>query len=147
MTCIRPATLKDLTALVALENECFDSDKISKKIFRRYLTKTTIKFFIAEYQHNIAGYAILFFRKNSKKARLYSIAIGKKYRQYNIATALCQHFEKVALKQKCHTLVLEVRPDNIAALRFYEKQQYEKFGTYLQFYQDGTAAIRMRKKL
>ncbi|MGB5741739.1 MAG: ribosomal-protein-alanine acetyltransferase, partial [Sedimenticolaceae bacterium] len=39
MVDIRPATLSDLTALLGLENSCFDDDRISRRQFRHLLSK------------------------------------------------------------------------------------------------------------
>lgn len=142
---IRYATSDDLMPLVILENECFICDKISKQRFRQLLKKPSVTLLIAEYKKKIAGYALIFFRKNSKIARLYSLAVEKDYRQHGIATTLCHEIEKEILKHHCQTLMLEVRPDNIPAIQFYKKNHYEIVGTYHQFYEDGTDAIRMRK--
>jgi ribosomal protein S18 acetylase RimI-like enzyme len=42
---------------------------------------------------------------------------------------------------------LEVRVDNVAAIRLYERRGYEVVGVTDDFYEDGSDALRMRKRL
>jgi ribosomal protein S18 acetylase RimI-like enzyme len=55
--------------------------------------------------------------------------------------------ESSVLRFHCHEIRLEVRKDNHRAIKFYEKNGYESFGEYKNFYEDGADALRMRKML
>lgn len=144
---IRKALLSDLKALITLENTIFTTDRMSPKSIRDALKKSSAEILIAELNNEIIGAAILFFRKNSKKARIYSIAVYPAHHGQGIALDLHNAIEKVATQRGCNQLILEVRIDNPRAIQFYKKLSYETYGNYPEFYEDGTDAKRMRKVL
>ncbi|MGB3840666.1 MAG: GNAT family N-acetyltransferase, partial [Rhodanobacter sp.] len=47
----------------------------------------------------------------------------------------------------CDRLRLEVRPDNAAAIRLYERAGFRRFGAYRRYYEDGTDAWRYEQAL
>jgi ribosomal protein S18 acetylase RimI-like enzyme len=147
MNHIRTAALTDVDPLVTLENQCFETDKISRARFFILLKKKSITTLVSEYQNRIVGYAMIFFRKNSKKARIYSLAVDPLHRNKHIATDLHHAIEKATLERQGDTLRLEVHPNNVSAIQFYKKHHYKIIGTYSTFYEDGSDAIRMEKKL
>lgn len=140
------ATLQDVEKLVRLEDICFLTDRLSASQFKRFIRSPTACVLAAKNDEAIAG-AILLFRKNSKIARLYSLAVDPSYQKQGIAQAIHHRLEEECVKRRCTELRLEVRPDNHAAIRFYEKNQFEVFGEYKNFYEDQTHALRMRKSL
>ena len=144
---IRKATIADLDSLLILENECFTSDRISRASYRNLLLKQTAEILIATHQQKTIGCAILLFRKQSKKARLYSLAVDKAFRHHGIAIILNEACEKNVRKRSCNKIVLEVRPDNQPAIRFYQKQNYVLSEKFPNFYEDGSEAFRMVKNL
>ncbi|MEO8401540.1 MAG: N-acetyltransferase [Gammaproteobacteria bacterium] len=147
MTTIRQATLNDLDQLVALENQCFAADKMSRQNFRDLLTKQSAIITLATKDNNLIGSAVVLFRKNSHQARMYSLAVSPVFRKRGTAHQLCIHIEKSALARGCDTMILEVRVNNLPAIHFYQKNGYEKFAIYSKFYEDGTDALRMKKLL
>lgn len=144
---IRPATLSDLDQLIDLENQCFVTDKMSQRNYRELLKKQSANIEVAIQDNDIIASAILLFRKNSRQARIYSIAVMEAFRGQGIAKQLCDILEKNARLRDCNEIILEVRPDNQAAIQFYQKNLYTVFGEYPQFYEDGANALRMRKEL
>jgi ribosomal protein S18 acetylase RimI-like enzyme len=144
---IRKATQDDLDQLVNLENQCFTSDKMSRRSYQTLLKKSSADIIIAELNHIIIASATIFYRKNSLTARLYSIAVDNHYRKHGIAAVLCDRVEQLAKQHGCNCITLEVRVDNQPAIQFYKKHLYETFGMYEQFYEDGTDAMRMKKIL
>jgi ribosomal protein S18 acetylase RimI-like enzyme len=144
---IRNALPTDLDQLVLLENACFTSDKMSRQSYRTLLKKKSAAIIVGEVDNIMIASATLFFRKNSTKARLYSIAVHPTYRKFGIAATLCQQLEKVAQQHSCHSILLEVRTDNTNAIQFYEKNGYKVFDTYTAFYEDGLDALRMQKQI
>lgn len=144
---LRQATPNDLDQLITLEKACFESDRMSRESYRSLLKKNTSFILIAETDQSLIGSSVTFLRKNSKKARLYSLCVLSEHRQQRIAAQLITAIEKILTKKGCHLLTLEVRIDNLPAIRFYQKQGYDTFGTSTHFYEDGTDALRMRKQL
>jgi ribosomal-protein-alanine acetyltransferase len=142
---LRHATANDLDDLVNLENTCFTSDKIPRRNFRDLLAKSTVDILIAEIDNKIIGCTIIFYRNNSFKARIYSLAVHPLHRRFGIAYRLLKQAEELALKRHCTLIVLEVRTDNHPAISFYQKNGYEAFSRYANFYEDGADALRMKK--
>jgi len=142
----RLAKPHDLDGLVDLENECFTSDKMQRRHYRELLKKNSAQIIIAEHLNKIIGCAVILFRKNSSRARIYSLAVHSSYRGSGIAKKISSLIEEETKKRHCSEIVLEVRTNNTAAIRFYQKNGYEIFDTQTKFYEDGTDALRMRKK-
>lgn len=141
------ARLEDIQALVQLEAMCFTSDRLTKIHLKHLIHAKTAHVLVAKIDKILVGSAILLLRKNSTKARIYSLAIDPAYQHQGIAQQLCQKLEKIALKDGRQEIVLEVRNDNKRAIKFYRKQNYHLFGIIPQFYADGSDALRMRKDL
>lgn len=146
---VRPAVISDLDDLVALEDATFDSDRVSRAQFRRHLDSDSARVLVASANHRrFLGNALVFFRKNSKVARLYSIASLPEARGKGVGTALVEAAELVARERQCAALRLEVRTDNHTAMRLYERMGYHRFGAALAaFYEDGSDAFRYEKQL
>src|SRR5262245_4283034 len=73
---IRPARRADLDALVALERQVFDMDRLSRPSLRRLLVSPRARVILAEVEERIAGAAVVLFRPRSTVARLYSIGVA-----------------------------------------------------------------------
>lgn len=147
ITMIRCAALPDLANLIQLEQTSFTTDVISTASLRRLLKVKSAEILVYENENQILGSLILLLRKNSKTARIYSLAVDTQHRQLGIAAKLCEAMEQSVLKRKLDTIILEVHPENLAAIRFYEKHGYNAFGKYYRFYECGSDAIRMKKQL
>jgi [ribosomal protein S18]-alanine N-acetyltransferase len=146
-TAIRPADFSDLHAIEAIENEVFGADRLSRRSLRNFIASPRVALLVAESKGGISGYALLAYRKGSQVARLYSIAIEPGTARRGIGTALVQACIRDALKRGCQKLRLEVRIDNSAAIRFYERLGFEVFGHYADYYEDGAAALRLEVNL
>lgn len=144
---IRRATLADLPALLALERRAFTTDHLSPRQYRHHLTNTTACIFAAVDASGLLGKALVFFRKNTLVARLYSIAVAHEARGRGVGQALMRAAERAAQARGCTRLRLEVRQDNAAAIRLYERIGYRRFGAYSGFYEDGADAWRYEKPL
>lgn len=144
---IEYAALTDLTALTQLEMLCFTTDRLSVKQFKYFIQSPTAAVIIAKVDEQVVAAAVILFRKNSKLARLYSIAVHPEFQQRGIAQQLYHAIENETQKKGYQEIRLEVRKDNVSAIRFYEKNAYQAFGEYEQFYEDKADALRMKKTL
>ena len=144
---ITTATLDDLKALVALENQAFDGDKLTKRRLKHWITAQNAIFVVAKHQQDILGYVLTILHKGSALARLYSLAVSPLARGLGIAAKLIQKCEKSAYKQGRLYLRLEVAENNQAAIGLYRKLGFEEFGFYQDYYHDHQAALRMQKRL
>lgn len=73
---IRQTRLDDLKALVALEQKCFDSRRVSARQFRNLLTRAHAATLVGELEEGIVGDVAVLIRCGTSLARRYSIAVN-----------------------------------------------------------------------
>lgn len=145
---IRDAILDDVPALVELESRCFETDRLSARSFRRFLTKgKAILLADADEGGRITAYALVLLHPNTSLARLYSLAVDPHLRGRGIARALLREAEQRALKRGATRMRLEVHQNNVAAQSLYGKDGYRAFAVYPDYYEDHASAVRMEKHL
>lgn len=145
---VRRAELSDLDDLVALEEQSFAGDRLSRAQYRRHLDSESALVLVASANHRrFLGTAVVFFRKGSQVARLYSIATHAEARGKGVGSALMEAAEQAARRRRCTALRLEVRTDNEGAIRLYERLGYARIGRYAGYYEDGADAWRYEKAL
>ena len=145
---VRRADLSDLDDLVALEQRAFDGDRLSRAQYRRHLDSDSAQVLVASGgRHDFFGSAVLFFRKRSRLARAYSLATRPESRGLGVGAALLQAAAAAARRRGCNRLRLEVRADNTAAIRLYERAGFCRIGTYRRYYEDGADAWRYEHPL
>lgn len=144
---IRRATPADLPALLALERSAFTTDHLSPRQYRRHLDSATALVLAAVDASGLLGKALVFFRRNSDVARLYSIAVADGARGRGIGEALLTAIERAARRRGAARMRLEVRQDNASAMRLYERRGYARFAETPGYYEDGGDAWRYEKGL
>jgi ribosomal protein S18 acetylase RimI-like enzyme len=145
---LRPASLQDLPALVALENQTFSEDRISRRQFRWMLKRGHCALITASTETiGLVGYVLVLFHRGTSLGRIYSLAVDDRMRGQGIARQLMQAAEQAALEHDCLALRLEVRTDNHSAIQLYEKLGYRQFGLYEDYYEDHAPALRLQKRL
>ena len=146
-TNIRRAGPDDVAALHVLEQRCFDADRISVRSFRRFILEKRSDLFLLDVNGILAGYFLLIYRRGTSLARLYSLAVEPAFRKQGIAEGLMQQAEKCAASRNCVLLRLEVRIDNVGAIKLYQKLHYQEFAVKHDFYEDHSDAICMQKQV
>jgi ribosomal protein S18 acetylase RimI-like enzyme len=144
---IRRATLTELPALLALERSAFTTDHLSPRQYRQHLDSPTALVLAAVDETGLLGKAVVFFRRESDLARLYSIAVADGARGRGIGEALLTAVERAARRRGARRMRLEVRQDNAAAMRLYERRGYARFAERPGYYEDGGDAWRYEKEL
>ncbi|ALG66681.1 GNAT family N-acetyltransferase/peptidase C39 family protein [Beggiatoa leptomitoformis] len=144
---IRPAHLDDIDALLVIENECFNTDRLSRRNFRYLLSKAHAHTIVEEEQGVIRGYTMLLLSRGTSMARLYSLAIRPAYQQRGIAKTLFATAEEIALAHDCVSLRLETRGDNIIMQGLVKKNGYKYFDEVSDYYEDHMRALRFEKFL
>ncbi len=145
---VRRADSADLDDLVALEQRAFDGDRMSRAQYRRHLDSDSARILLASTgRHAFSGSLVLFFRKGSAVARVYSLATRPEARGQGIGAALLEAAAVAARRRGCRVLRLEVRTDNAAAIGLYERLGYRRIGSYRHYYQDDADAWRYERTL
>jgi ribosomal protein S18 acetylase RimI-like enzyme len=143
---LRPGHLRDIEALIALENAVFTTDILSRRSFRHFLTSPKSSLIVAEDSGKLAGYALVLYPARSKLARLYSIAVAPHIASRGIGPLLLAAAEAAARRRR-RAMRLEVHEHNTRAIGRYEKSGYRLFGRLHRYYDDGGDALRFEKLL
>ncbi|MBH3462654.1 peptidase C39 family protein [Pseudomonas putida] len=143
----RLATLEDLPALLALENQCFVSDRLNARSLRWMIAHANASLLVAQRDGQLMGYALLLFHRNTSLARLYSIAIAPAARGEGLGARLLERAERCALEHDRAYLRLEVRVDNPRAIALYERHGYRRFAQVEDYYEDHVSALRYEKRI
>ncbi len=144
---IRPAIRADLDALMALEVAAFATDRAERRAIRHAIGSPSISLLVALDGAVLVGAATIERRRGSRRARLSSIAVAPSRAGTGLGRVLLAAAETEALAQDCDRLRLEVREDNGAGIRLYERSGYRRFETVPDYYEDGTTAWRYEKPL
>lgn len=143
----RRARDDDTGALLAVESASFATDRLTRRSLRRLITSPTAACLVAEADGEIAGYALVLFRRGSRFARLYSLAVAPHWRGRGVATGLMDAAEAAARSRGVFRLRLEMHEDNAAAAALYRSRGYRPFDRRADYYSDHAAAMRLEKDL
>lgn len=145
---LRFAHVDDIDQLVALEQQAFMLDRISRRSWRHLEQSRSAILLVADMESAVAGCAVILLRRHSSVARLYSLAVDTNARQAGIGRALTIEASLVAAQRGCAEIRLESRIDNPRAHTLFRSLGFTPFGALLNnYYADGTSAIRFRHKL
>ncbi|MCF5581541.1 GNAT family N-acetyltransferase, partial [Pseudomonas syringae] len=143
----RDAVADDLDALLFLENQCFEGDRLTARSFQWMIRRANACLLVAEHAGQLTGYALVLFHRGTSLGRLYSLAIADSARGQGLGRQLLQRAEQQAVERDCAYLRLEVRPDNAAAIGLYERSGYRRFAQVDDYYQDHAPALRYEKRI
>lgn len=144
---IRPARASDLEALLAIEEEVFTGDRLSRRSIRHHIDNPSASLLVAELDDRIVGYALLFHPRGRRVARLYSLAVSAKFAARGLGRKLLLGVEQRARERGLPMLSLEVREDNLPALKLYQRSGFDAVAKLVNYYQDGAPALRLHKVL
>ena len=144
---IRAVTAADVPALHALEQVCFDGDRLSRRRLRHWVAADNRVFLVAERAGLLLGYILVLLRRGTRLARLYSLAVGPDGRGQGIGRALLAAAEEASSHSGRLFMRLEVAEGNQAAIALYQQQGYRTFGSYPNYYEDDGNALRMQKRI
>lgn len=138
----------DLDALVALERRFFTADhQISRRGFRHFLVSPKSTLIVAEVDAKPAGCVLVNYRRGSRVARLYTIAVDPQFQRRGIARRLLVAAEDDAIRRGRRIMRLEVREDDAGAIALYESSGYRPFGRRRRYYDRRIDALRFDKAL
>ena len=140
---IRPMTAADLPLVADLEQRIF-SDPWPPESFAELLADAQWSALVAESDSGIVGYACVM--TAPPHARLTNIAVVEEQRRKSVAQQLLDHILEIVTGDLCELILLEVRPSNEAAIRFYRKHGFRELfrrpGYYQQPPEDALIMVR-----
>ncbi|HYQ72754.1 MAG TPA: peptidase C39 family protein, partial [Gammaproteobacteria bacterium] len=144
---LRDVEQDDLEALLSLEEAAFDTDRLSRRSFRHWISGGKRAFLVATVDGKLAGYVLVIYHRGTRLARLYSLAIDPRFRGRGIARRLVEAGERAASDSGRFIMRLEVATDNLPAIALYASLGYQTFGSYRDYYDDHGDAARMQKRI
>jgi ribosomal-protein-alanine N-acetyltransferase len=104
-----------------------------------------------EKNSRIIGYAIVLIEPYftgslpNKRAHLINLAVHPDFRKKGLGTDLVEKIIKDMKSAKAHSIYLEVRKSNEAALEFYSKLLFQRIGLIKGFYLNEDAVVMSKK--
>lgn len=130
---IRLMTIDDLDAVIEIEKAAF-SDPFNRELFEKYLSQESFQSWVAIKDDSIVGYST--FVRAADEIDLLNIAVKGSHRQQGIASQIMQKILEVARTKSVRAIFLEVRPSNLAAIKFYDRLGFQKVGVRRKYYRD-----------
>lgn len=144
---VRPGEIGDLEAVLALECAAFESDRLSHRALRRFLTAERRPLIVARASGRLIGYILVSLPGRSRVARVYSLAVEAGAGRRGVGGELLRAAERYARAHGRVAIRLEARYDNEGAIALYRKHGYQPFGHCPGYYADGAEALRFEKSL
>jgi ribosomal-protein-alanine N-acetyltransferase len=144
---IRQAEPRDIRSIARLQTRVFGRDAIPSRSLRYHIHKRQNPSFVMEYQGEVIANALLCSAREKDTARLYSLAVAQDHAGRGLGRALLVHVLHHALASGRKRAHLEVRADNRAAIRLYERLGFKQDCLLPEFYSDGAPAYRMSADL
>lgn len=133
---IETASIKLLDKLFKIEEQCFDQEAFTKRQIAYLLSNYNTIALSARADSEIAGFIIgqIEIENDTLFGHIITINVVPAFRKKGIGSKMLQEIETI-LKQKgiseCH---LEVREDNLPALKLYQNNGYQKIGRLEKYY-------------
>lgn len=145
---IKHASLEDLETLYKIEKECFTYEAFSKKQIAYLLKSSDVVSLIAQVDGEIAGFITGLIEQHGPRiGHIYTIDVASKYRRIGAGLKLLEEIEQNFIKKGAEACFLEVRINNLAARKLYQKHGYTEVGKLNNYYARGIHGIRLKKKV
>ena len=133
---IEDASIRHLDRLYEIEMECFEREAFTKQQIAHLLTDYNSVSLVAKVNGEIVGFIIgmIYLERNSLTGHILTIDISLIHRRKGSAQKLLREIEKIFTEKGVKACRLEVREDNIAALRLYQKFGYKKVAKLKNYY-------------
>ncbi|MER7505674.1 ribosomal protein S18-alanine N-acetyltransferase [Nonomuraea pusilla] len=140
-------TEADLPEVMAIERAMFPLDAWSEGMMRGELADQprTRHYVVAVADGRIVAYAGL--ACAADQADVQTIAVLREHQGTGVGGAMLTELLAEARRRGAREIFLEVRADNAQARGVYQHFGFEEIGIRRRYYDDGTDAIMMRRKL
>ncbi len=132
----------DIPAVHAIETSIFMTDPWSVEQFWSELSQPTRRYFVAEIDGVIVGYAGSFVL--TPEADVQTVGVAADQRGRGIGALLLTTLIEQAIQAQAAQLILEVRSDNGAAIAMYQRFGFERISSRPNYYAPDVDALIMR---
>lgn len=142
---IRDALKSDIQALLNIENDVFHTEAWSHDVFESEfaLLGTTRVYKVIEQNQVIIGYFGLAIVDGI--IDITTIAVQSEYQYHGFGTVMMNEIMEIANQYKARKVMLEVKPENVAAISLYQKYGFEVIGLRRNYYGPSKDALTMQK--
>jgi [ribosomal protein S18]-alanine N-acetyltransferase len=112
---------------------------------QHFITGAESSVIVARRERHVAAFAIMHF--GDDVAHLNLLAVAPEHRRQGLGSQLMDWLTTTAIEAGIFRINLEVRTQNEAARRFYERLGFAQLGVVQGYYQGREAALRMSRRL
>jgi ribosomal-protein-alanine N-acetyltransferase len=133
---IEDTSIRDLAKFYEIEQQCFEQEAFTKQQLAYLLTDYSTIGLAARVNGEIAGFAMarVDIRRSEQVGHIVTVDVTPAYRRNGIAQSLLREVEDVLRERGFKECRLEVRENNVAALRLYQKLGYRRVGKLENYY-------------
>jgi ribosomal-protein-alanine N-acetyltransferase len=135
----------DMFSVIKLASETLP-ERYNPSLFNFFYETYPKGFIVAEKDRKIVGF-IIGVEIKPEKGKILMLSVLEKYRRQGIGSELLVEYLKSISDKKVKTVSLEVRTDNIKAIKFYQRYGFKIKKKISVFYQNGEDAYTMAKEL
>ena len=125
----------DIDSVIKIEEESYGNHHWSRESFLNELSNELARYYSAfDENGNLVGYCGCWIIL--EEAHITNISVLPEYRKKHIGEALLKRIVDECYKNMVKFITLEVRVNNIPAIKLYEKYGFKSLGTRKGYYQD-----------
>ena len=140
---IRAASVMDLAEIYAVETASFAKDAYPSSLLEKLVLDPQAIFIVLVNKAEIIGYCVS--KRNNTSSHLISAAVLPDHRRRGAASRMLKELLAASYQRGIREVLLEVRTDNVPAIRLYRRFGFNDIDVTPSYYSDGSAALRMRK--
>ncbi len=145
---VETASIRHLDRLCEIEKECFKEEAFSRQQIANLLGDYNSISLVAVENNRVLGFIIgaLYVERNALDGHVLTIDVSPSHQRKGVGLKLLREIEEIFVERNVKTCHLEVKEDNLKALRLYEKAGYKRTGRLKNYY--GKAdGLYLRKSL
>lgn len=148
-TVVQRTSVADLDALYKIEQRCFTKEAWSKRQIATFLKASGAVSLTVKTNGEIIGFAIGLVNQydGMKIGHIVTIDVPPDHRRKGIGMTLLRSIEQEFKNIGVKVSYLEVREDNLAAMRLYRKAGYVEVERLENYYSRGGHGVRLEKTL
>jgi ribosomal-protein-alanine N-acetyltransferase len=133
---VESVSLRHLDRLYEIERECFREEAFSRHQIATLLREYNSIGLVAVEENVVIGFVIgaIYPQRNALDGHVLTIDVSSQHRRCGVGSRLLEEIERIFSEKNVKTCHLEVKEDNIEALRLYEKAGYRRIGKLKNYY-------------
>lgn len=133
---IESANIRLLDQLYQIEEKCFEQEAFSKRQIAYLLTDYNSISLVAKVNGVLAGFIIaqVEVEENTEFGHIVTVNVAPSFRRKKVGTAMILEIEGLLRQKDILESRLEVREDNHAAIKLYQKLGYQTVGRLDRYY-------------